>query len=262
MAKDPRTSSTRGSGAANGKGARGGAATGGKAAKKPKAPRGERWRQIFTAFQITRQRDPRLPLWLLVSFLGGGAIVFLLLTLAGGPLFVNIPMGILSGVVALMFVFGRRAQSAAFREVEGQPGAAGWVLQGMRGDWRVTQGVQVTTQLDAVHRVLGRPGVILIGEGVPARVRGLLAQEKKRVARVAGDAPIYDVQLGDDDDQVALRKLSTHLMKLPRNLSGAQVNALDKRLQALGGARTAPLPKGPMPKGARMPGLERTLRRR
>jgi len=89
-----------------------------------------------------------------------------------------------------------------------------------------------------------------------------MAQEKKRVARIAGDTPIYDVLLGDDEGQIPLRRLSNHLVKLPRNLSQAQVNALDKRMAALGGTKTAPLPKGPMPTRARMSGLERTLRRR
>ena len=134
--------------------------------------------------------------------------------------------------------------------------------QQLKGDWRLTQGVQVTSQLDAVHRVLGRAGVVLVGEGNPSRVRSLLAQEKKRVARIAGDTPIYDVMLGDDEGQVPIRKLNQHMVKLPRNLDQRQVNALEKRLAALGGAKAAPLPKGPMPRQARMPGMELTLRRR
>jgi Domain of unknown function (DUF4191) len=249
MAKDPKATKPA-RGAAKGR-------TG-----KPRPKRGERWRQILAAYRITRQRDPRLPLWMLLAFFAGLGAVLLLLTLLGGPIYLNAVVAVLAGVLGLMIVFGRRAQRAAFREVAGQPGAAGWVIQGMRGDWRLTQGVAVTSQLDAVHRVLGRPGVIIIGEGSPQRVRGLLAQEKKRVARVAGDTPIYDVQLGDDDGQVPLRRLSNHLMKLPRNLTPAQVNAMEKRLQALGGTKTPPLPKGPMPRGARLSGLERTIRRR
>jgi hypothetical protein len=41
-------------------------------------------------------------------------------------------------------------------------------------------------------------------------------------------------------------------MRLPRNIKGKQVNALDVRLKALGTA-ALPIPKGPMPKGGRMP---------
>jgi hypothetical protein len=234
----------------------------GKAGKKPKAPRGEKWKQIVAAYKITRQRDRALPWWMALSFFAAFGVLLLLMTLLGIPVWYGAPTAVLFGVLALMIVFGRRAQKAAFSQVEGQPGAAGWVLQNMRGDWRIAQGAQVNSQLDAVHRVLGRPGVVLVGEGQPHRVRGLMAQEKKRVARIAGDTPIYDVLLGDEEGQVSIRRLSSHLVKLPRNLSQAQVNALDKRLAALGGTKAPPLPKGPMPTRARLTGLERTLRRR
>ncbi len=231
-------------------------------AAKTKAPRGERIRQLVQAYKMTYARDRQLPLWMALAFVGAAAVIFLINVLAGIALFIGIPIAVIFGLLAAVFVFGRRAQKAAFNQVEGQPGAAAWVLGNMRGDWRVTQGVQVTAQLDAVHRVLGRPGVILVGEGSPHRVRPLLAQEKKRVARIVGDTPIYDVILGDGDGEVPIRRLNNHLVKLPRNLDQAQVNALEKRMAALGGTKAAPLPKGPMPTRARLSGLERTLRRR
>jgi hypothetical protein len=231
-------------------------------AAKVKAPRGERIRQLIQAYKLTYARDRQLPLWMALAFVGAAAVIFLINLLAGIALFIGIPIAVVFGVLAATFLFGRRAQKAAFNQVEGQPGAAGWVLGNMRGDWRVTQGVQVNAQLDAVHRVLGRPGVILVGEGAPHRVKPLLAQEKKRVARIVGDTPIYDVILGDGEGEVPIRRLNNHLVKLPRNLSQAQVNALEKRMAALGGTKAAPLPKGPMPTRARLSGMERTLRRR
>lgn len=253
MAKDPAKADPKGKGAPK---------KGATKAKAPKPPRGERWKQIVQAYKLTYARDRQLPWWMLMAFAVTGAVMFLITTLVGLPLFVSIPLSVLFGVLGLMIIFGRRAQKAAFGQVEGQPGAGGWALQNMRGDWRVTQGVQLNSQLDAVHRVLGKPGVVLVGEGQPHRLRPLMAQEKKRVARIAGDAPIYDVLIGEDEGQVSLRKLNNHLVKLPRNLSQQQVNALEKRLAALGGTKSAPLPKGPMPKQARTSGLERTMRRR
>jgi hypothetical protein len=246
------------------RGAKAAPAKGAKGAKqaRQKGPRFEKSRQLVAAYKITHQRDRALPWWLVLAFFATFGVLLLLLTLVGIPIWAVAPLAVLSGVLSAMIVFGRRAQKAAFGQVEGQAGAAYWVLQNMRGDWRVTQGVQVTAQLDAVHRVLGRPGVVLVGEGQPHRVRGLVAQEKKRISRIAGDAPIYDVLVGDDDGEVPLRRLNTHLVKLPRNLNQAQVNALEKRLAALGGTKAPPVPKGPMPTRARMAGLERTLRRR
>ena len=217
-------------------------------------------RMIKQAYTLTAKNDPRLPWLLIITFVAVAAVVELIGILLGLPL-VFIPLALLLGALAALIVFGRRAQGSAYRQVEGQPGAAAWVLEGMRGDWRVTSGVAGTTQLDAVHRVLGRPGVILVAEGVPSRVRNLLAQEKKKVARIVGDTPIYDILVGDDEGQVPLPKLSAHIMKLPRNLTAAEVNSLGRRMSALGGARM-PVPGGPLPGGRQMSISQRQVRRR
>jgi hypothetical protein len=162
-----------------------------------------------------------------------------------------------------MFIFSRRAQSSMFAQAEGQLGAAGWMLkQQLKGDWRLTEVVAGTAQMDAVHRLVGRPGVVLVGEGAPHRVRGLLAQEKKRTARVVGDTPIYDITIGTGEGDVRLSKLNRYLIKLPSNLSKEQVGALEKRLAALGGTRAQAMPQGPMPQGAKMRNVQRTVRRR
>jgi microcystin-dependent protein len=170
-------------------------------------------------------------------------------------------MGVILGLLAALIIFGRRVQRNVYGKAEGQPGAAAWALDNMRGRWVVTPTVAGTSQLDAVHRVLGRPGVVLVAEGVPSRVKTLLAQEKKRVSRLVGDIPIYDVLVGNEEGEVPLRKLQRHVMKLPRNISSAQVDSLETRLQALTN-RGAALPKGPMPQGARMRNVQRTIRRR
>ena len=215
---------------------------------------------IKQAYSLTRKNDPKLPWILLIAFVVVAGLVELVGVLLGSP-FVFIPLALITGGLAALIIFGRRAQGSAYRQVEGQPGAAAWVLEGMRGDWRVSSGVAGTQQMDAVHRVLGRPGVILVAEGVPARVRGLLAQEKKKVARVVGDTPIYDIVVGDDEGQIPLNKLSAHVMKLPRNLTAAEVNSLGRRMSALGGARM-PVPGGPLPGGRQMSVSQRQVRRR
>jgi hypothetical protein len=144
---------------------------------------------------------------------------------------------------------------------EGQPGAAASILETMRGDWRVTPAVSSTTQFDMVHLVIGRPGVILLGEGNAQKVRGLIGQERRRLAKVIGSAPLYDYMVGQGDDEVPIRKLRMTLMKLPRNLTGKDVNALDKRLKAL--SARPQMPKGSIPKNMRPPkGAFRQMRGR
>ncbi len=224
--------------------------------------RRETWRNMRQAFTLTRERDRRLIPYLIIFGLLTAAVVYVVVMLITRSLWLPIPLAVVAGVLVAMVVFSRRAQTAMYSQAEGTPGAAAWLLQNQtRGDWRTTPTVAGTTQLDAVHRVIGRPGVVLVGEGAPQRVRGLIAQEKKRVARVAGDTPIYDIVVGTDEGCVPLRRLNRALVKLPRNLTKEQVSALDTRLQALGGARP-PLPQGPMPSGAKTRNLQRTVRRR
>ena len=224
--------------------------------------RREQWRSIRQAFSMTRANDSRLIPYLVISFAVPAAIVYLLLVLITGRLFLFIPVAVLAGLVAAMLVFSRRAQKAAYSQADGQPGAALYVLQNLRGhDWNTTEAVAGNGYMDAVHRLTGRPGVVLVGEGSPQRVKGLLAQEKRRVSRLVGDTPIYDITVGSGDGQIPLGKLNGHLLRLPRNLNKAEVATLNKRLSALGATRP-PLPQGPMPAGAKMRNVQRTVRRR
>ena len=119
----------------------------------------------------------------------------------------------------------------------------------MRGDWRVSPAIASTTQFDMVHLVIGRPGVILIGEGNTGRVKSLIAQEKRRLVKVIGSADLRDFMIGNDEGQLPLAKLRTTLMKLPRTVTGKDVNALDKRLKAL--SARPQMPKGAIPKNMR-----------
>src|SRR6202011_3523551 len=111
--------------------------------------------------------------------------------------YMMIPLGIVLGALVAFIIFGRRAQKSVYSKAEGQTGAAAWALENLRGKWRVTPGVAATGHFDAVHRVVGRPGVILVAEGSPARLKPLLAQEKKRPARLGGEIPIYDIVVGN-----------------------------------------------------------------
>lgn len=236
-----------------------------KAAKKEarqqkRAAAKQRRAQIWQAFQMQRREDSALIPWMLVAFVGSVAVVFAI-GLIFGLEWVFLPLGIVTGVLAAISVFGRRVQRSVYRKADGQPGAAGWALDNMRGQWRVTQGVAGTTHLDAVHRVIGRPGVVLVAEGAPHRVKSLLAQEKKRTSRVVGNLPIYDIVVGNEEEQVPLAKLQRHLQKLPRNITVKQMDTIEARLAALG-SRAAALPKGPMPPGAKMRSMQRTVRRR
>ena len=219
----------------------------------------DRIKQIFMVFKFTAKRDKLFLPLVIVGALVPLIVAGILVGIGLGWSWLGV--GILGALLAVMIVLNLRSNKAMMAEMEGQPGAAASLIENMRGDWRVTQAVQYTGQFDMVHLVVGRPGVILIGEGSPARVRQLLGQEKRRLAKVIGTAEMRDFIIGDDEGQVSLKKLRTTLMKLPKTLSGKDVNALDKRLKALS-ARPA-MPKGAIPKNMRPPkGAFRAMRGR
>ncbi len=221
----------------------------------------ERRQQLWQAFQMQRKED-KLLLPLMIGALVGVTALFLIIGLIFDLQWFLLPIGVLLGALAAFIIFGRRVQKNVYAKAEGQAGAAAWVLDNLQGKWRVTPGVAATTQLDAVHRVIGLPGVILVAEGSPGRVKSLLAQEKKKVARLVGDTPIYDIVIGNDEGQVALKDLQRFLTKLPRNIDAKRMELIEGRLSALATRGGPALPKGPMPTGAKMKGMQRTIRRR
>ncbi len=229
-----------------------------------KAAAKERRAQLWQAFNIQRQEDKRLLPYMIGAFaLIVGAAVAVGLWAGGLTMLTLIPLGVLLGGLATFITFSRRAQRSVYSKAEGQAGAAAWVLDNLRGKWRVTPGVAATGHFDAVHRVLGRPGVILVGEGSAARVKPLLAQEKKRHARLVGDVPIYDIVVGNGEGEVPLAKLERHLTRLPANITVKQMDTLESRMAALGSrAGAGVMPKGPLPNSGKMRGVQRTVRRR
>jgi Domain of unknown function (DUF4191) len=220
-------------------------------ARKKRTDRGARLKQIRAAYQMTRKVDPKvLPIVLLVG-LGTFAVFLVIGLVIDQPVYLGL-LGFLFALLIMMIVFGRRAEKAAYSQVEGQPGAAAAVLNGLKRGWTVTPAVAATRNQDVVHRATGRPGIVLIGEGSPGRVGNLIANERRKMARIAGETPIHEVIAGNGEGQVPLRKLQSHLAKLPRALRPGEVTDLNNRLRAVG-ERSLPIPKGPLPKNARMP---------
>jgi hypothetical protein len=208
-----------------------------------------RFKQIGMVFSFTAKRDKKFVPLVLVAVLVPLAAGIVATVLGAGLLW--LPIGIMVALIATMIILNLRSQKAMMAEAEGQPGAAASIVETMRGDWRVSPAIASTTQFDMVHLVIGRPGVILLGEGSPNRVRGLIAQEKRRLVKVIGSADLRDYMIGNGEGQVPLAKLRTTLMKLPRTITGKDVNALDKRLTAL--SARPQMPKGAIPKNMRPP---------
>ncbi len=157
---------------------------------------------------MTRSRDKRLMPYLALAFvvtLGFFELIGLLLS----DTIIFTVFGVISAALVTFIVFGQRAQRAALGDIEGQPGAAAAIITNMRGDWRFTPNVAANRTMDVVHRVVGKPGVILIGEGSTDRLQPLIADQRKRVQRVAAGTPIEVIIVGREAGQVPLQKLQT-----------------------------------------------------
>lgn len=229
-----------------------------------KAASKQRRAQLWQAFQLQRKEDSRLVPYMAGAFLlAVGLAVAFGLWIGGPSLYLMPVLGVILGVLLAFAIFGRRAQKTVYAKAEGQAGAAAWALENLRGKWRVTPGVSANGHFDAVHRVIGRPGIILVGEGAPSRVKPLMAQEKKRTARLVGEVPIYDIVIGNGEGEVPLSKLERHITRLPANITVKKMDALESKFAALGSkVGPAAMPKGPLPAQAKMRGVGRTVRRR
>ncbi len=211
-----------------------------------------RFAQVMQTYRMARRSDPRIG-WLTLATLLGILAVFALVGLVFEPIWLWLIVGLPMAMLGAAVVFGRRAERAAYSQIEGQPGAGAAALDTLRRGWEVTPMVGANRHQDVVHRALGRPGIVLVGEGTShGRVANLLQQEKRRHARVAPETPIYEIVVGRGDGEIPLPKLANHVRKLPRNIRPAEVTELRQRLRALG-SQPIGMPKGPLPKGVRIP---------
>jgi uncharacterized membrane protein YeaQ/YmgE (transglycosylase-associated protein family) len=211
-----------------------------------------RTKQFIETYRMARKSDPRLGLWILGSLLLGGAVGFVIFWLLPSSGILHIILSVvgalLLGTLLAMIVFGRRAQKAAYAQMEGQPGAAAAALRMLRRGWKSDPVIAFTKQQDIVHRVVGPPGIVLVGEGNPHRLRQLMTSERRKHERVASEVPIHEVVCGNGEGQVPLPKLARHIQKLGRSVKPAEMTDILNRLKALDANRSnIPLPKGPVP---------------
>ena len=93
-------------------------------------------------------------------------------------------------------------------------------------------------------------------------MKPLMAQQRRRLQRIASQYPVYEIYVGDGEDEVPVAKLQRAMVRLPRNIKKDEVHSLYARLEAMDTQQGNPgLPKGPIPKGGSMSGLNRRARR-
>jgi len=221
--------------------------------RKPKAAKAKkpsRLKQIGEVFQMTRRHDPMVPWLMLLAFLGVVAVSLLVGFLLENW-FTGLIIGIALGALAATLILSRRAERAAFAQIETQPGASGAALGTLKRGW-ITEGQPVAVNprtQDAVFRAIGRPGVVLVSEGPSNRVKPLVDAERKRLARILPNVTIHVIESGRGEGQVPLSQIARKMNKLKGELTKTEVSAVSKRISSLGGR--LPIPKGIDPYKAR-----------
>lgn len=208
-----------------------------------------RIRQLRQAYSITKRTDRRIGLILLGVFLFSFAVGYALFWLLPPPwLIFDLISAFFVGLLGAVSVFGRRATNSQLKQMEGKPGAAAAVLGMLKRGWRTDTAIAFNRQQDVVHRVVGPPGIVLVGEGNPNRLRALLASERTKHQRVTSETPVHEIIVGYGEGEVPLAKLSRRVRKMKRQIKPAEMTDVLARLKALDANRSqVPIPKGPVP---------------
>lgn len=229
-----------------------------KAQKSSKPKRQNPFKRIAAVYRQIKAIDPQVNLWMLLAFvvvLGVGALIGLIMGHVIASVLVAIPFALLAAMITL----SRRGERAAFAQMEGQRGATIGGLSALKRGWYydqepiaadATKPSEINTAA-VVFRALGRPGIVLLGEGPKHRVDRLFAKEKKKVNRVAPGVPVHTYIVGTGDDELPARKIRITLTRLRPQLSKEEMAVVNKRLKSLPGMR-AGVPAGVDPNRARM----------
>jgi Domain of unknown function (DUF4191) len=215
-------------------------------------------REVYTAAHGV---DPVIGWWMALAAAGTLVVMVAIGLLVGNWVYfliLSVPLAALAASVVLSF----RAKRAAYKSIEGKPGAAGAALSSLRKGWYFEQQPVAAEAGRAgdigsaamVFRATGRPGVVLVAEGPPARAIRLAEAERKKISRIAGaSVPVTVLRIGEGggDDEVSVRKVTNKIQRMKPVLTKEEVAAVNKRLKAMGGMRP-PLPAGIDPNRVRM----------
>jgi hypothetical protein len=227
-----------------------------KKSKKPKQP--GKLKQLWRVYKITAKNDKNSVWVALLGMLlvGGGLLLAGILISAGNGLTLGLWIftAVLSSLLTGLIIMSRRAERAAFKQIEGQLGAVGAVLDSqIKRGWKTSStpiAVNARTR-EAVYRMIGKPGVVLISEGSTARTQKMLDDEARKISRAAPGVKVHRIQVTTDDSGVRLFKLLPTVYKLKKSMTRSEVTAVTNRLDALG--TPLPIPKGVDPFNFRPP---------
>jgi len=217
--------------------------------------------QLRTLYTFTHKSFRWLP-WVLagifvLSIGVGVAVGFLIPPVAWWSILLWAVTGVMLGILISLPTMTRLSTKAMYRQIDGMPGAAGHVLSTSLGrNWTASEmpvGVNPKTQ-DAVYRVVGRGGVVIVAEGARGRLSRLVNDERSKVQRVASGVPVTVIYVGHGEGDVTIAKLAGTIKALPKKIDRTTQSAVIKRVESVSQSLASlPIPKGVDPTKARAP---------
>ncbi|UWF78546.1 MULTISPECIES: DUF4191 domain-containing protein [Microbacterium] len=208
--------------------------------------------QIRSLFRFTREVYGWLP-WAQLAILVGGVLIGLIIGLLLGhaqwyALLLWGITGLMLGLLGAMILMTRLSTKAMYAKIDGMPGASGHVLStGLGRSWQAADtpvGINPKTQ-EAVYRVVGRGGIVIVGEGARGRLTRLVNEERTKAQRVAHGVPVTVLYVGHGEDDVAIADLAKTIKKLPKAIDKATMAAVIRRLESVSQSLSSlPIPKG------------------
>lgn len=221
-----------------------------KPAKKP-----GRLKQMVEVFRYTQGIDRSTAPLMIAALLGAIALGVLVSWLVFSSPWYGIFLGLAVGVLVAMLILARKAERAAFSRIKGQQGAALAAMQSVRRGWNVTEEpVQVDPRSQKMlFRAAGRAGILLVAEDSSAVSLKLVDKERKAIRRVLQQdgVPVHVAVVGDGEDEVALHKVPSYMMRMKRVLTKDESAQVTKRLGALQRPLRQAIPQGVDPNKAR-----------
>lgn len=215
-----------------------------------------RIRQIFDVLVLVIKRERLAIVWLVLGGIGpiAAGIVFAIVA-TGEPIsfVVSIILGILSGVLGFLIVLGRLTQRLMYANLQGQVGAVSALLKNqLRRSWRGNETpIRMNKSQDIIYRIVGKPGVVLVSEGVRSRVAPLLEDARKEVNRIVPGVPVHVLHVGADG--LALKEFFPTLYKIKGRIRTAEILVVSNRLNSIAKTPASMIPKGIDPTKMRAP---------
>lgn len=202
--------------------------------------------ELVDVLKLVLKRVPFSWLWLSLSFLLplAGGIVFAVISADVISAVVWVIGGILLGLLVFLIVLGQITQRLMYQNLEGQIGAVSALIKNqLRRSWRASEiPVRMNKSSDTVYRLVGRPGVVIISEGVKTRVAPLVDEARREAARIVPSVPIHTMHVGADGLKIG--ETFKSMYKLKSAIKMAEVRVVSNRLNSIAKTPMSQMPKG------------------